>query len=104
VSIIFQFWPLDRREVLEANRSAGLAADDTIQPLDGRLVTVGLDVAVGVGGLADVRVAELSLHPPDVRAALQQPGREGVPCGVIRAVGKLASADQGLPDLLEEEG
>jgi len=37
------------------------------------------DVAIGVGGLADAGVPELSLNPPDVRTALEQPGRERVP-------------------------
>src|SRR4029453_8101470 len=55
--------------------------------------------AVGVGSLADAGVPELSLHPSDVGAALQQPGRERVPRRVIRPVGELGPAEQGLPDL-----
>jgi hypothetical protein len=47
---------------------------------------------------------ELPLDPPDVRATLEEPGREGVPGGVIRPVGQLGAAEQRLPDLLEEEG
>ena len=56
----------------------------TIQTLHGDLMAVRLNVSVGVGGLADTGVAELSLNPPDVSAAFKQPGREGVPRGVIR--------------------
>ena len=37
-----------------------------------------LDMPVGIDGLRDRRVPELSLHPPDVEAALEQPGREGL--------------------------
>src|SRR5262245_12025449 len=32
------------------------------------------------------------------------PGRERVPCRVVRPVGELGPTEQGLPDLLEEEG
>jgi hypothetical protein len=48
--------------------------------------------AVGVGSLADAGVPELSLHPPNVGAALEQPGREGMPRGVVGAVGELRPA------------
>jgi len=51
------------------------------------------DVAIGVGGLADAGVPELSLNPPDVRTALEQPGRERVPSGVIGPVGELGAAE-----------
>lgn len=39
-----------------------------IQRVDGGLVPVRLHVAVGVGGLRDRGVAELLLHPPEIRA------------------------------------
>jgi len=55
-------------------------------------MALGLHVAVGIGGLADAGVAELSLNPPDVGAALEQPGREGVPRGMIGAIGELGQA------------
>ena len=48
----------------------------TIQTLHGDLMAVRLDVPVGIGGLANAGMPELSLDPSDVRAALEQPRRE----------------------------
>jgi len=76
----------------------------SVQPLNRGLVALRLDVPVGIRGLANAGVSELSMNPPDVRAAFEQPGRESVPRRVIRPVGELGPAEQGLPDLLEEEG
>ena len=64
-----------------------MRAQIAIQALDGHLMPFGLDVAIGVGGLADASVPELPLNPPDVRAALEQPGRKGMPRRVIWPVG-----------------
>lgn len=38
-------------------------------------MAVGLDTFVSVGGLADARVPELLLDPPQIRAVAQEPGR-----------------------------
>ena len=57
-----------------------------VETFDGRLVALRLDVPVGVGRLADARVAELLLHPPQVRPVAQQPGGEGVSGRVIAAI------------------
>jgi hypothetical protein len=67
----------------------GLSTDVAVKTLHNVFVALRLDVPVGVGGLADTGVPKLTLHPPDVRAALEQPGREGVSRGVIRPVGQL---------------
>lgn len=75
-----------------------------VKTLHSVFVALRLDVPVDVASLADAGVPELSLHPPDIRAALEQPGRERVSGGVIRPVGELGLAEQGLPDFLEEEG
>jgi hypothetical protein len=66
-------------------------------------VALRLDVAIGVGGLADAGMPELALHPPDVRATLEQPSRKGVAGGVIRPVGELGAFEQRNPNLLDEE-
>jgi hypothetical protein len=67
-------------------------------------VALRLNVPVGVGRLADARVAKPLLDPPQVSAVAQQPGGEGVSGGVMAAVRelRLGQKRKRLLDLLEE--
>ena len=75
-----------------------------IQAVDGRLVAVGLDVAVGVRRLRDRRMAELLLHPTEVRAVLQELGRKRVTAAVIPPVRQPGLGEQWLPDVPVSRG
>ena len=63
-----------------------------------------LDVPVGVDGLRDRRVPELSLHPPNVSARIEQPGRVAMPGRMILPIRKLGAIQLGLPDQLVKVG
>ena len=65
-----------------------------VEALDDVLMLFRSNVPVSVCGLTNAGVPELSLHPPDVGAALEQPRREGVPRGVIRPVAWLSKGFQ----------
>lgn len=81
-----------------------LASDVAIQRCHCGLVALRLDMPIGVGGLADAGVPELALDPPDVHPALEQPGRERVPCRVIWPVGELARRSRGFQTFSREKG
>jgi hypothetical protein len=51
----------------------GVLLNVAVEAFDGRFVAAGLDMPVGVRGLADARVPELLLHPPQVRAVVTPP-------------------------------
>jgi len=60
----------------------------TIQADDRSFVSVRLDVAIGVVGLADRGVAHLLLNPSEVRSIAQKPCGIRVASCVIPAIGK----------------
>jgi len=86
------------------DRGASRAASGEVlvERVDGGLVPVGLHVAVGVGGLRDRGVAELLLHPTEIRPVREQPSGEGVPGGVVLPIGQTGLGQQGLPHIFDE--
>src|SRR5947207_937602 len=57
------------------------------------LVALGLDVTVGIGRLADTGVAELLLHPAEIRAVREQPRGESVARGMVFPVAQAGFRD-----------
>src|SRR5436190_1065304 len=66
---------------------------DLFAPLLRALVALGLDVTVGIGRLADTGVAELLLHPAEIRAVREQPRGESVARGMVFPVAQAGFRD-----------